>query len=352
MAVPGAVTRRAERDAEELRQQGIDPTSGAPIGVQSSAPAAPAAPTLVPSTPPVDDAAALRARIAELEQAESTQSGRASAASRELEELKKRTDLVDGNRSFLEGELVKLKERLDATEAENATLKRDSTVTNVDKAIASLDGAGPTEAQLKEFGDEGVDFVVRVAKQQMSAVMAPLVERLRMIEQSLGRLKELDKLPKLEEVGKVMSMETQRNKELEFIRTEILPSFSDFEKVRTTKEWQDYLGQDIPGRGIKVGHLLNSYRQLSDADGIRSLLTAFYNKRASKPTLDSLVVPDKTNADVAPKPAEAKIKASEYKQKLRDFIAKKLPKPEWETFRARWDHAVATGAVEMDTEIR
>ncbi len=352
MAVPGAVIRRAERDAEELRAQGIDPTSGAPIELQSGAPA-PAAPTLVPSTPAVsDDVAALRARITELEQAESTQSGRASAASRELEELKQRTDLVDGNRSFLEGELIKLKERLDTAEAENATLRRDTTVSKVDQVVASLDGAGPTEEQMKEFGADGVDFVTRVVKQQLAGVLAPLVERFKLIESSLGRLKELDKLPKLEEVAKVTSMESQRNKETEFVRAEILPSFPDFEKVRLTPEWQAYLVQDIPGRGIKVGHLLHSYRQMSDAVGIRSILTAFYDKRGSKPTLDSLVVPDKTNADVPLKPTEAKIKASEYKQKLRDFIAKKMPKADWETFRARWDHAVATNNVEMDTEIR
>lgn len=352
MAVPGAVTRRAEREANELREQGIDPLSGAPIAAQVGDPSAPTIPaTPAPAPAPTEDTAALKARIAELEQEARTQSGRASTSATELENSKRQLETVNGNRTFLESKLTELVEETDKLRAENASIKAQTNASQVDKAVASLDGAGPTEEQLKEFGPEGVDFVTRVVSQRMVGVIKPLVERLQSIEKSLGRLSELDKLPKLEELTNVASMETARQKELEFMRKEIIAYYPDFDTVKSTTEWKDYLAEDIPGRGIKVGHLLHSYRQTSNALGLRAIIAGFYDRK--KPSgLDSLVVPDKTNADVPLAPAPVKIKASEYKQKLRDFISKKLPKAEWEAFRAKFDEATRTGNVEMDAEIR
>jgi hypothetical protein len=350
MAVPGAVTRRAERDAADLREQGIDPLSGAPIAVQTGEPSAPA-PTTPTAPAPLDDVAALRARNAELEQEARTQSGRASAASTELEEVKRQLEIVNGNRSFLEGKLTEITDRVGQLETENTTIKQQTTASAVDKAVADLNGEGPTEEMLKAFEPDAVELMRRITNQRLAAVIGPVVERLKAMESMLGRLKELDKLPKLEEAVNVTQIDAGRNRELEFMRKEILPHFPDFETVRSSAAWKDYLGQDIPGRGIKRGHLLHTYRQMSDASGIRSVLTGFYNQR-DKPGLDSLVVPDKTNADVPTSSAPVKIKASEYKQKLRDFTSKKLPKPEWEAFRAKWDAAISSGNVEMDVEIR
>jgi len=348
MAVPSAVARRAERDAAELRDAGFDP-NGAPLAVQQ--PGAGEAPAAPAPAAPTDDAAALRARVAELEAAESTQNGRVSATAQELAAAKAQLELVNGNRSFLEGKLTELTEKVNALETENNTIKQQTTVSRVDSAVADLAGAEITEKDRAEFGDS-IEFVQRVAKSQLAAVIAPLVERLKSIESSLGRLKELDKLPSLEESARVASIDAARNKELEFLRKEIFPHFPDFESVRLTQEWKDYLGQDIPGRGIKIGHLLRTHRQAMDPIGIRSVLSAFYDKRTSKPSLDSLVVPAKTNADAPQAPAPTKIKASEYKQNLRDFTSKKLPKADWEAFRVRWDQAIATNNVEMDVEIR
>jgi uncharacterized coiled-coil protein SlyX len=351
MAVPSAVTRRAERDAAELRDAGFDP-NGAPLAVQAPL----ADPTVLTSVPAPavatnDDPAALKARIAELEAAASTQNGRVSASAQDVASLKQQLEISNGNRSFLEGKLTELTEKVNAMETENATLKNTSTVSAVDKAVADLAGASITEQDRAEFGDS-IDMVQRVTKAQMAAVVGPLVERLKVIESAMGRLKELDKLPSLEESARVASIEAARNKELEFLRKEILPHYPDFETVRATEQWKNYLGQDVPGRGIKIGHLLRTYRQTMDADGIRSVLAAYYDKHKSKPTLDSLAVPAKTGADAPQAPAPTKIKASEYKQNLRDFTSKKMPKADWEAFRARWDQAITSGNVEMDVEIR
>jgi hypothetical protein len=353
MAVPGAVARRSEREANELREQGIDPTSGAPIAVQATDPAVvtPVAPASAAPTS-TEDVEAMKTRLRELEQAQSTQDGRTSAAQQEANDLRRQLELVNGNRTFLETRLTELTERLTAVETENATYKNQTSASSVDKAVAELSNAALTEAQAKEYDADTLDMVERVAKKAMAGVFGPLVERLKVIEGQLGRLKELDKLPKLEQAAEVVSLDQQRSREMEFLRKEVLPHYPDFETVRNTPEWKAYLGRDIPGKGIKVGHLLNGYRQTADAIGIRSVLAQFYEGRKSAPGLDSLVVPAKTNGDAPPKADAPKIKASEYKQKLKDFTSKKLPKPEWEAFRTRWDEAIAANNVEMDVEIR
>lgn len=352
MALPGAVTRRTEREAAELREQGIDPNSGTPIAVQVNDPAASAPAAPVASVGPTDDPVALRARIAELEASTSTQNGRVSATATELEEKNRQLELVNGNRTFLESRLGELTEELERLKAEKATRDEQAATSHVDKVAADLNGEGPTEEQLKNFDADAQDFIKRVVNQRLSAVVGPILSELKAIHTALGRVKDLpDKLPQLEESAKVASLEQARIREAEFLRKEVLPHYPDFETVRNKQEWKEYLNQDVPGRGIKVGHLLHSYRQLSNAVGIRAILAGFYDK-GKKPTLESLLVPDKTNADVPLAPAAAKIKSSEYKKKLQDFISKKMPKAEWETFRAQWDAAIAAGNVEMDVEIR
>ena len=46
------------------------------------------------------------------------------------------------------------------------------------------------------------------------------------------------------------------------------------------------------------------------------------------------------------------MKASEYKANLRAMTAKRMTKPDWEAYRARWEQALNSGNVEMDTELR
>jgi len=350
MPVPGAVARRIERDAAELRAQGLDP-NGAPLDMQSGAPAPGAIDpvALAPASTP-DDSAALRARISELESAESTQSGRASAATREVEELKQRFELVNGNRTFLEGKIGELSQQIEALQSQNTEMSRKNATSSI---AASLDDSGPTPEQTKEYGPEGIDFVERVVKRSMAGVMRPLLEQLASMETALGRVKELDaKVPMLESAANVAHMSNARAKELEFLRTEVIPYFADFETVRNTPEWKEYLQKAVPGRGYKIGELLQTHRQSSNAVGIRTVIGGFYDSRKVQPSLDSLSVPAKTGGNAPMAPTPDKMKASEYKQNLKDFTSKRLPKAEWEAFRARWDQAIASGNVDMDVEIR
>lgn len=350
MAVPGAVARRKEQEEADLRAQGLDP-HGAPIDLQQptgatpATPAAPAAPAAIP-----DDPAALRARIAELEGAQSTQSGRASAAAREVEELKQRLEVINGNRTFLESKLGELTQELETLRNQNEELARKQTSSTI---ASALDDTGPTPEQIKEYGADGIDFVERVVKRTMAGVLRPLVEQMSSMEKALGRVKEIDaKVPMLESAASVAHLSAARAKELEFLRTEVIPYFPDFETVRNTTEWKEYLQKDVPGRGYKVGQLLQTHRQAYNAAGIRTVIGGFYDERKLKPSLDSLSVPAKTGGDAPAAPAPEKLKASEYKQKLKDFTSKRLPKVEWEAYRTRWDQAIAAGNVEMDVDIR
>lgn len=349
MAVPGAVTRRMEQEEAGLRAQGLDP-NGAPLELQQPGAApAPAAPSAAPAGVP-DDPAALRARIAELEGAQSTQSGRASAAAREVEELKQRLEVINGNRTFLETKVGELSQELEALRTQNEELARKQTTSSI---ASALDDTGPTPEQIKEYGAEGIDFVERVVKRSMAAVVRPLIEQMAAMEKTLGRVKEIDaKVPMLESAASVAHLSAARSKELEFLRTEVIPYFPDFETVRNTPEWKEYLQKDVPGRGYKIRELLQTHRQAYNAAGIRTVIGGFYDERKSKPSLDSLSVPAKTGGDAPTAPAPEKLKASEYKQKLKDFTSKRLPKADWEAYRARWDHAIAAGNVEMDVDIR
>lgn len=349
MAVPGAVMRRKEQQEAELRAQGFDP-NGAPLAMQTgdeSAPTAPAAPA------PAAPVAQTPDEVTRLQNELSTQNGRLSAAAREAEDAKRQLEIVNANRGFLESKLSELTEQVTALQRQNEELAAQRVTSNVDQVVSALDSTGPTEAQLKEFGDDSVDFIQRVTKRELAGVIKPLIERLAAMEKVLGRVKEIDgKLPQLESAAQVAHINDARARELEFLRKEILPHYPDFETVRGTPEWRAYLMKDVPGRGYKIGQLLKTYRESSDAVGIRTLIGTFYDTKTSKPSLESLSVPAKTGADAPEKPATPKMLASEYKQKLRDFTSKRLSREEWDAYRARWEAAISSGNVEMDIELR
>jgi hypothetical protein len=350
MAIPGAVQRRAEREASELRAQGIDPTSGEPIEAQIDPSATPGStPAPVPSTPvdPRD------AKIAELEAALSTQNGRASTSSQELQELKRQFDAVNGNRTFLETKLTELTEKVGQLEQEKTTLQQRQTTDSLTAVVSSLDERGPTEKQIEVFGQESVDFVESVVKRAVAAIIKPLVARLSDMETTLARVREIDgKIPKLESAANVSFIEAARSREQDFFTREILPNFPDFVQVRGTPEWQKYLLEDVPGRGYKIGELLKTHRDSANAAGIRAVIGAYYDRKKATPSLDSLAVPAKTGADAPLQPEAKKMKASEYKRMLQQFTFKKISKADWEAFRTRWDAAISSGNVEMDEEIR
>jgi hypothetical protein len=171
------------------------------------------------------------------------------------------------------------------------------------------------------------------------------------MEKQLVRIKDIDaKLPRLEQSAKVADINTARSREEQFLRTEVLPYFKDFETVRSTPEWKEYLSRDT-GKGYPIGILLKTYREQGDAAGIRAVLGGFYEKR-NKPSLDSLAVPAKSAADTPNTGSPTKMKASEYKANLRAMTSKRMSKQDWEAYRVRWDQALQAGNVEMDTELR
>lgn len=351
MAVPGAVARRTEREAQELREAGIDPTSGAPIAAQ----VLDAVPTpSVPASPQVEDSDVLRTRVAELEAALRTQNGRASTSADEVKELMSQLNVVNANRSFLEGKLTELTEEVTNLRTKTTELEQQKTNDGVAAVASTLDETGPTEAQMKEFGADSVDFIERIVKRTMAGVIKPLVAKLSTMETQLVRVREIDsKLPKLENAANVSLLSEARNKEREFFQKEVLAHYPDFETVvRGTPEWQKYLLEDVQGRGYKVGEMLKTHRDSANAVGIRTIIGAFYDRKKEQPSLESLAVPGKTGGDAPLKPESAKVKASEYNLKLKQFTFKKIDKPTWEAFRTRFDQALAAGNVEMDEEIR
>jgi hypothetical protein len=352
MAVPQAVRDRALREEAALREQGIDP-NGAPVAVQAGTVSTP---SQAPSTPvsvapaQVDDAATLRAENERLRAELSTQGGRVSSTASEVAELKNRFELINSNRTFLEQSMTELAAKNQELERQLQEAQTSRTKSQAFSVAESLDASGPTDEQIQQYGDSR-DFVERIAKQQMAGVIKPLVAQLAEMEKALARVKDIDaKLPKLEQSAKVADINTARSREEQFLRTEVLPYFSDFETVRTTPEWKEYLSRDT-GKGYPIGMLLKTYREQGDAQGIRAVLGGFYEKR-SKPSLDSLAVPAKSAADAPNTAPTAKMKASEYKANLRSFTSKRMSKPDWEAYRADWDKALQSGNVEMDVELR
>lgn len=349
-AVPQAVRERTQRDEAALREQGIDPHGPPPSFTTPPTPQAPvAAPALAPA--PIDDAAALRAENERLKQELSTQGGRVSATATEVEELKQRFDLINQNRAFLESTVTTISEKNQQLERELAEARANGTKSQVEEVVTKLDEAGPTKEQIEQFGADSQNFVERIVQQRMAAALKPLAAQLKHMEGLLGRVKEIDsKIPQLEKSAKVADFNTARQREDQFLRSEILPYFPNFETVRQTPEWQNYLKRDT-GRGYRLGNLLQVYREQNNPDGIRAILGAYYEKEA-KPTLESLAVPAKTTADAPQAPVVAKMKASEYQTNLRAMTSKRMSKQDWDAYRARWDQAIQAGNVEYDVELR
>lgn len=358
--VPTAALQRQEREANDLRARGIDPTSGAPVAVQVEQPASAPTPSPTPAAlsptvqpAPAEPAPDVSARIRQLEEALSTANGRASAASAKAEAAERKLDAVDNNRTFLESKLTEQQSQLESQKAQLDALTDKQASEGVSKVLDTLKDAELTPAMKEKFDAETTDYVQRVVKPLISQVLSPVVERLAVLEKALGRVKAVeDALPPLRAAAEVTTQHTAQAREMDFLRLEILPHFSDFDTVKKTPEWQEYL-QSKTARGYLIGDMLNHYRRTSDASAIRTLIGAFYDKRTAAPTLDSLAVPGKTGAD-APldKPAAPKMKASEYLANLRRMTSKKMPQDEWKAFRARWDEQYAAGNVEMDAEIR
>lgn len=350
MAVPSAVSNRIQRETAELVAQGIDPNAP-PAALPASTPTAAPVPPSALAPAPIDDASALRAENERLKHELATQGGRVSATASEVSDLKARLELINSNRSFLESSVTEQSARMQQLEQELAEAKANGTRAQAYEAASALDESGPTKEQIEQFGVDSQQFVERIVRQQMAAVIKPLVAQMTEMGKVLGRVKDIDaKLPQLEKSAQVADINVARQREEQFLRTEVLPHFPDFETVRNTPEWKAYLSSQT-GRGYPIGALLKTYREQNDANGIRTVLGAFYDKRM-KPTLDSLAVPAKTTADAPPAPAAPKMKASEYKVNLKAFTSKRMTKQEWDAYRTRWEEALNAGNVEMDTELR
>ena len=362
MAVPSAVTRRREAEEAALRAQGIDPNAP-PIATlnggelsqpaqQSQPAAAPAQPDQTAAPEGADDPVELRRRIAELEQEVRTNSGRASTAQQEAERVRRQQDTIQENRQFLERTVQEQQERIEALTRQVEESSRAATQTTTDRALNEFTEASDvTSQELATFGEDTVSFVAKVARKQMAAAVKPMLDRLKAIEGALGRLKDLDKLPVLEQSVRATAADTERRASDEFFRKEILTYFPDFEQVRDTDAWKGYLNQEVPGRGMKVGHLLTHYHNNHNAVGARAILTTYYEALKAVPTRDSLAVPDKARTEGRPAGAKPRYKASEYQVKLRQFINKKLSKADWDSYKAEFDLALAEDRVDRDAAI-
>lgn len=347
MAVPSAVLKQREKLQQQLDEAGGRGTP-APEAKPDLALVPPVAPDVSavtpPAVPPAPDASALQTRIAELEHLLSTQNGRASASTQELNDAKAQAQMLSQQVKALEetmGELVKQKETAEAL----ASARR------ADENLPALDDPGDlTDAERTQFGEDSIRFVQKLSKKDLVAYVKPLVEKLQAMEKSLARLSDLDRLPQLENVVKTAQADSQRVKEEEFFRKEVLSHFAEFEATRDTQDWKDYIAKDIPGKGIKVGHLLHQYRVMHDAPGIRSVIQAFYDQRQAKPSLASLATPPKSQSEGLPV-EKARLKASDYKQKLKEFTQRRLSKPAWDTFKTEFETAFAEGRVDMDERL-
>lgn len=358
MAVPSAVIRRREAEEAALRAQGIDPNAppiatlnggDTPSSQPQSAPVQPVTEHISASD---DDAAALRARIAELEQEIRTNSGRASTSQQELERARRTQETIQENRQFLERTVQEQQERIEALTKQVEESTRTATQTTTDRALNEFtEASDPTPQELDVFGQDTVNFVAKVARKQMAAAVKPMLDRLKAIEGALGRLKDLDKLPVLEQSVRATAADTERRASDDFFRKEVLAYFPDFEQVRDTDAWKGYLNQEVPGRGIKVGQLLQFYHNNHNAVGARAVLTTYYDAKKALPTRDSLAVPDKARTEGRPAGAKPRYKASEYQVKLRQFINKKLSKADWETYKAEFDQALAEDRIDRDAAI-
>lgn len=346
MAVPSAVLKQRAKLEEEL---GInrDGTPVTPPADQTPAPVPPVVepPAQPPTTPePSSTAPDLAARVSELENLLRARDGQTSAATREANEARTRADTLALQVQTLEEAVADVTKQKGTLEAQLAGKTAATDMPDFDEPVDLT----PEEREV--FGADSVKFVEKMSKKELLRYIKPLVGRVAAMETQLARLPELDQLPQLKKVVTEAQQETSRNKEAEFFRVEVLKYFPDFEVTRETQEWKDYLATDIPGKGIKIGHQLHQYRLAHNAPGIRSIINGFYDAQNTKPSLASLAVPSKTSTEGTPS-TKPKMKASEYKTKLREFINRKLEKPKWDAFKTAFNEALADGRVEMDDKL-
>ena len=361
MAVPSAVTRRREQEEANLRAQGIDPNAP-PVATLNGNADAPQQPEPSPASAPAgsngvvasdgETEQQLRERIAELKQEVRTNSGRSSTAQTDLDRTKRTLETIQENRQFLERTVQEQTEQIDTLRKQLEESNRMATQSTTDRALAEFNEVpDPTPEELTTFGTDTVAFVTKLARKQVAAAVKPMMDRMKAVEGALGRLKDLDKLPQLEQSVKATAADTEKRVSDEFFRKEILIHFPDFETVRNGDAWKTYLNQEVPGRGMKVGHLLQHYHNVHNAVGVRAVLTTYYDAQKATPTRDSLAVPDKARTESRPGGPKPRMKASEYQFKLRQFINKKLPKTEWESYKAEFDAALADDRVDRDANI-
>lgn len=347
MAVPSAVRRQRERLEAELGL--MNPPTGEPT-LEISDPSLSLVPPVSdtpqiqpePDPQPTPDLSA--ARIQELEHLLKTRDGQTSRAMREAEEAKNRTELLLSQVSSLEEAVNELTKQKETAEAMAQARRADSDLPSLD----DIPDLSPEEIEV--FGHDSAAFVKKLSKRELVSYVKPLVTKIQALEKSLARLSDLDRLPQLENVVKNAQAESQRVRDEEFFRAEVLAHFPDFTKIRETQEWKNYIATDIPGKGIKVGHLLNQYRLMHDAANIRSVIQTYYDQIEDRPSLSSLAVPSRTQTEGSPV-VKPKLKASEYKAKLKLFTQRQLPKSDWEKFKTEFNMAMAEGRVEHDARL-
>jgi hypothetical protein len=337
MAVPSAVLRQRERLEAELGMK----ADGTPL-------------TPLPETPPVVDPpaaiesqpeplTAAQTRIQELEHLLETQNGRTSVSMREANEAKERADALASQVAALQESVAELQRQKETAEAQAAATLAGS-------SLPSFEVEDVTPEEVQKFDADSVGFINKLSKKQLVAYVKPLVDKVAALEKVVARVSELDKLPQLERVVKDSQAETQRVKEAEFFRNEVLAYFPDFEKIRETQAWKDYLAADIPERGIKNQHLLAQYRAAQNAPAIRSFIQAHYDQQKAKPSLGSLATPRGTQTEGTPT-VKPRMKASDYNAKLRLFINKRIPKEEWEPYKSEFLRAMAENRVDQDARL-
>lgn len=352
MAVPSAVKARQVREAAALAAQGIDP-DGPPQAVQHepfSAPDADAVQT--PSTAAAEQSVAdLQSEIAALKQKISTHDGRVSATAQDNEQLKKTLDAVQANREFLESKLTEAVEQLNKAQADLQELRSKSTTEAADGVLSQLEKTRDlTPQEEAEFGKESVEFVQLLARKEIASALKPLLAEMKTLREALGRLTEIDrKLPQLEQSVQLTAKERALAQQEKWVTDEIIPQFSDFREVRKSKEWLDYL-QSKTQTGQTVGQFLAHQYQLNNPAGARTIIKVFYDRRESKPNLDSLATPAKVATDTGTqqnREAKPRLKESDYRAKLTLFTQRRLPKADWEAYKLMFAEAQREGRVDF-----
>src|SRR5213075_2663321 len=141
MAVPSAVTRRRQQEEQSLRDQGIDPNAPPVATLNGDDTQQQTASTNGNGNSDhheVLDEAQLRARVAELEQENRTNTGRSSTAQTELERTRRSLDAVQENRQFLERTMQEQQEQIDRLKAQLEDNSRQQTATTADRTLAEF----------------------------------------------------------------------------------------------------------------------------------------------------------------------------------------------------------------------